>query len=445
MKNGRDIFVFFFAQRSLPITLINFCLLFTVPTVFLSCEHLNYNRAGMNAPGSIVWRRPAVYGAFETGFVKRETEISTNSLSTLDILVYDDDDLGRLDIWQRYGTEELADGRVTLLSGRGSKNCVFIANYDELPTLTMDKVGCYDAIKELEIHLSDEKPDRPIMVGSVCVADADTDIQVILEPLLANIHIGEVSCDFSGKPYQGARMENVKIYLTNVSASVPLLGSSTFIPTDMINYGRLVETDLGSLSCPEMLFYSYSTAIGNGDSVEEPVDLYCYPNNVETESIGCQYTRVVLQADIEGNTYYYPISLNQKGFGYSVGSYGISPNSCYTVNLKITKKGSTSPNDMEDADDVSVKGWMELHPGQFIRAHVGDSVHVWCDLFPEQTPLDICREDLDFDVERGVYTYDMDSDGKGVTLYLKHRGTGLFTIDAGYPVNSGYLVMVVAD
>ena len=57
----------------------------------------------------------------------------------------------------------------------------------------------------------------------------------------------------------------------------------------------------------------------------------------------------------------------------------------------------------------------------------------------------LCREDLDFDVERGIYEYEMDSDGHGVTLLLKDNGTGMFTIDAGPPVNDGFLVLVVVN
>ena len=74
-----------------------------------------------------------------------------------------------------------------------------------------------------------------------------------------------------------------------------------------------------------------------------------------------------------------------------------------------------------------------------------EKVHVWCEVYPEDTPIDISRDDLDFDVERGIYTYEMDPDGHGVVLTLRENGTGMFTIDAGPPVNDGFLVIIVVN
>ena len=111
----------------------------------------------------------------------------------------------------------------------------------------------------------------------------------------------------------------------------------------------------------------------------------------------------------------------------------------------MTRKGSTDPDDLVGPEEVIGEAWIKLYPGQFITGTNNEKVHVWVEVYPEDTPVIIDRDDLDFDVDRGIYTYEMDHDGKGVTLTLKDNGTGMFTIDAGPPVNDGFLVMVVVN
>ena len=176
-----------------------------------------------------------------------------------------------------------------------------------------------------------------------------------------------------------------------------------------------------------------------------PVDLYCYPNDSDDDMMGSPPTRMVVQGDIDGATYYYPVDINREGFGYTSGPHGLSRNVKYSYSLLITRKGSTDPDTPVPPAQVIGEGWIRLYPGQFITGTNGEKVHVWCEVYPEDTPIDISRDDLDFDVERGIYTYEMDPDGHGVVLTLRENGTGMFTIDAGPPVNDGFLVIIVVN
>ena len=139
------------------------------------------------------------------------------------------------------------------------------------------------------------------------------------------------------------------------------------------------------------------------------------------------------------------MEINQDGFGYASGPHGLSRNVKYSYSLLVTRKGSTDPDDLVGPEEVIGEAWIKLYPGQFITGTNNEKVHVWVEVYPEDTPVIIDRDDLDFDVDRGIYTYEMDPDGKGVTLTLKDNGTGMFTIDAGPPVNDGFLVMVVVN
>jgi hypothetical protein len=86
-----------------------------------------------------------------------------------------------------------------------------------------------------------------------------------------------------------------------------------------------------------------------------------------------------------------------------------------------------------------------LHPGNYVKGHVGDSLHIWCECYPRTSPFDIGKEELDFDKDRGIYDYSIDEDGHGVTLYLRKPGTGIIYMSAGEPISRSGMVLVCVD
>lgn len=86
----------------------------------------------------------------------------------------------------------------------------------------------------------------------------------------------------------------------------------------------------------------------------------------------------------------------------------------------------------------------EMTPSGYIQGNVGEQLHIRCTCFPPATPFDIGMKELEYDRERGIYDYNIDSDGKGVTLTLKNPGTGIVYMTAGEPVNeTGILIVEV--
>lgn len=101
-----------------------------------------------------------------------------------------------------------------------------------------------------------------------------------------------------------------------------------------------------------------------------------------------------------------------------------------------------------EGDGLSENGWridkeciivytpsIDLYPGTYLEGRVGEDIHIRCILVPESTPLDIGMEELEYEKERGIFDYTVDSDGKGVVLHLKKPGTGIIYMTAGPPVN----------
>ena len=78
------------------------------------------------------------------------------------------------------------------------------------------------------------------------------------------------------------------------------------------------------------------------------------------------YTRLVIQGDLNGNTYYYPISINREGFGYSSvnGHCGVKRNTSYKLDVTICRPGSTDPDEILEygtlSTNLNVLDWVTL-------------------------------------------------------------------------------------
>ena len=365
------------------------------------------------------------------------TKAAASAVDRLDIFVFNDDEIRRLDSYCSVSTPQTSYIQVN--SSAGDKLVVVLANCSDR-SFTYDEFKTYSALESVIWRLKDEDPTRPVMSGECQIsAGAEGYTPVKLTPLLANVCLDFLKCDFTGRGYRSRTLENCSVFLTNLSGSSEILRQDGFRVSELENAGRLDPGYLASMKHPEMIMRPVTPGQWS------PVDLYCYPNDSADDMMGSPPTRMVVQGDIDGTTYYYPVDINREGFGYTSGPRGLSRNVKYSYSLLITRKGSTDPDTPVGPAQAVGEAWIKLYPGQFITGTNGERIHVWCDVYPEDTPVGISREDLDFDVERGIYTYEMDPDGHGVVLTLKENGTGMFTIDAGPPVNDGFLVIVVVN
>lgn len=81
-------------------------------------------------------------------------------------------------------------------------------------------------------------------------------------------------------------------------------------------------------------------------------------------------------------------------------------------------------------------------PGNFIQGYVGDDIRIRAEVTPSDARVEFCKEELEFDRERGIYDFTVDEDGKGVTLHLKKGGSGIVYIEAGMPTSASEAVVV---
>lgn len=82
------------------------------------------------------------------------------------------------------------------------------------------------------------------------------------------------------------------------------------------------------------------------------------------------------------------------------------------------------------------------YPSDYLVGNIGDKIHIGCSFTPSFAPFDVGIEYLKEDKARGIYEYEIDEDGHGVTLTLTGPGRGLIYMEAGAPVNRAALFMI---
>ena len=281
------------------------------------------------------------------------TVCDTRDLRTeiLDILVFNDDELQRLDCYQRMDGGWAEDFYIS--SQKGDKIILFYANSQHTSEDWMwisSLSGAYKA----SVSLENETRDSPVMSG-ILNASAGGTYEPSLERLSAEVILNSLCCDFAGKAYDGERLENVHVYLTNVNAESPIWKNGYDV-SRFINQGRLSEEDIRLFRDPTLVMSSINGSIGK-EEVECGIALRCYENTSEQEGPGTPRTRLVIQGDIQGVTWYWPIAVK------SNETNGVASNHRHIYDVRITGKGSADPDTEIERGNIEIiadiKEWTE--------------------------------------------------------------------------------------
>lgn len=361
-------------------------------------------------------------------------------LSGLDIFVFKDGSIKSLDSYIKVAGQ--TDGPINVLSGEGDRILAVIANAN-LNEAQIKGIRSLEDLEAISVSLRDEVAGMPVMSAQKeYFAGLGEPLTLMLEPLASKVTV-RLSIRPKGE-LKGLKATNVSAYLTNVNGSCQLMRQDGFRPVEILNNGRLDTSDMESMRSPGLLKSQPAILREQaGEATYNNFDLYCYPNDVVQESAGSPFTKLVVQADFGGTTYYYPIPINREGFGYKSGRSGILRNVNYVLDVSISKKGSLDPDAPIDGSADITEGSAEFYPGDYVSGTIGDKIHVWCDVYPEDTPVEWDYELIDGDVERGIYTYETDPDGHGMVFTLVGRGTGMVYMEAKGIVNQAFLCVIV--
>lgn len=211
-------------------------------------------------------------------------------------------------------------------SGNGAAIAVLLSNITDDPYSWAD-IDSYASLSHRSILLDDEPLSAPRLSGEAFL-EAGWSRTCVLSPCtsLVKVRLLDLSCDFSGRQYEGATMQNVKAYLTRACVECQPLRSDR--PLSWANPGMADSVALAKMKHPEYLYRRIEGTIG-----PEPrqcgIDLYTYPNPED----GPNATSLVLEADIHGKRCYYPLRLPP-----------LIRNTVYELNVEITRMGTPDPD-----------------------------------------------------------------------------------------------------
>lgn len=243
-----------------------------------------------------------------------ETRSIVSSSDSVLVAVFNNDARRYLDSFCRFSPSATALYQTTCTPGK--KIVVVMSGY-VASTLRLEDVLSYDSLLHQVVDLRQDDPLSPVCVGVSQVMVSDyAELRVEMEPVMSRIVLRNLRFDFSGKPYSGlARAENLKVFLVNVNTLSSLMKDAELSPCEWVNQGRLSEDDLGEFSSPDMLFRYSSRSIPVGSQVGVNASLYTYANPVYDYGGKMQFpTMMVIQCELGGLTYYWPIEVNTAEF-----------------------------------------------------------------------------------------------------------------------------------
>ncbi|MEG1290525.1 MAG: fimbrial protein [Anaerovoracaceae bacterium] len=267
-----------------------------------------------------------------------------NYINTLEFFFFNADGptAGTLDAYKKFTT---ADGitNLQIKATTGKKTIYVIANSHRSDNFA--GVITLSEFQKLQASLTDDNTKNFIMTGSVeATLQVTTSITLAISRLAAKIELQSIKTAFAGTPYQGMSLSNVKFFLINAHGSKRLHDGLAATAT-ILNPKALIATDVNACKMPEMLHGALAAPIGDA-GYTTPHYFYAYENTLDTETADERYTRLVIQATLNGHTYYYPVNVNQVNYGYDpVNNHkGIKRNTEYKINVTIMRPGSTDPD-----------------------------------------------------------------------------------------------------
>lgn len=279
-----------------------------------------------------------------TGYQAYEKKVNK-----VQILVFDSK--GRMNNYIDSGT---STSSIKIETSIGAKTIWAVVNGPSL-----DEIITLDELKAKAIDLSINSTTESegfLMSGHITTtvsAAANNELSITVQRHTARVALQKVTNNLP-KAYKKIKIKNVM--LTNVVGNQNIEGSA-LEATWYNQMGRVTGTNNqdkiidGSVSCeatcPSLTFHSVENELTNGSILNpaSPYLMYAYPNSTSTDVTGWmssfspRKTRLIVSAEIEGQIYYYPMTLDK-----------LSRNTSYTIELVINGLGS------EDPDQPVVKG-----------------------------------------------------------------------------------------
>lgn len=283
-----------------------------------------------------------------------------NNIKTLEVFIFrvneGGSDDGMLDGYRKFTGNDLASlTNLEVKTTTGKKIIYAVANSHKE---NWAGIMTRELFEKQTAELFNDDVKNFVMVGSKEeTLQLASSISLSIKRMVARVQVNSVVAAFNGTPYEGSQLKNVKAYLTNVQGAKYLFdGSGENLK--LINSKKYVEADMAGCTMQGMLHETLAASI-NDSGHTTPHYFYCYENNRTEETESARFTRLVIEAELNGTVYYYPISIK-----------GLERNCCYSIDVKIQRPGSLDPDKEVEIGTMDltleVLGWNSL-PGSTVE------------------------------------------------------------------------------
>ena len=210
----------------------------------------------------------------------------------------------------------------------GEKQVIVLVNAD-----TETEVRDIADLSARTVDLADCDVDNLVMVGQGSVTvGAATGVPITVKRLASKVVLGDVYLSFADRAHSGLSFELKSVYLMNAA------GHRAYID-DNVSPMWYNEDGYDAATCPSFLYDEITGGVLQSGGTQYSTDhyFYCYPNSTSKP------TRMVIEAEIEGQTYYYPIVLDN-----------LAPNNSYNYTVTIKSLGLDFPDMTFDKKNLNV-------------------------------------------------------------------------------------------
>ena len=255
--------------------------------------------------------------------------------------------------------KKITDGLSTTLTLRKGANTLWaVVNAPDI-----SNVSTLTQLKAVSSSLSDNLSNF-VMVGSKLVNYPNDDEEggvgpISVERLASRVVVKKVTAAFINPTYAAATCKLKKMYLINAPG-----GINFGLDAPTVWYAKRAYEEVSGLV--DFL----STSGGEHDLNTAPFTTtcyhYCYPNSTSSDTSAAtwspRHTRMVIEVELDSETFYYPITLPvlQHGKSYEI------------ENLTITRKGSTNPDEPVSVYDVNFN--VEVKPWTVVPVTAGTTI-----------------------------------------------------------------------
>lgn len=375
----------------------------------------------------------------------RSADPDESLITDISLMVFDEHGDAEECVWLPRGQDR---HRMRLVKGKRYTICA-CANFGY--QVYADKLSELD---EITFHLA--YPDEyregiPMYARTETTVTADGEIRVMLERLMSKISIRMDRSRLS----EGVKMDVRSALIGNCPRAAKVFSDNKVADEDGCFPFGFYRNEL------QTALLNYDT----GDGLSREVSLYMLenmqgrmPSHIEDDSDkildsdglpGRTSSYIELELDYTSDLYVSGSgSLIYRFYlGEDRNSLDVRRNTHYHITVTPEDDGLSEDSWRVDRSALTYIGPTSItqYPSSYIEGEIGDRIHIWCDVVPEEAPFDVGLKYMEDDHRTGIYDYEIDPDGHGATLTLTGPGAGLIYMEAGPPVNDAALFYIIVN